>query len=178
MPDSVKTLAPLALARIFLISLVFTVVTHPGLWLAMARGYAGDYLFNLSPLQIAGLIFITSILGLLLFLACTTSSYLFTKWSGKYLTRWTVVLAAMVLALFLCAIALLLVPQLHYQYYRLIIPDLPVQWVPLGDLSGKVLWQYLLLSADATTTIHAKGATVWICICASALVAFRTTRLA
>ena len=172
------TLTSRTLFRIFIISLVITAVTHPGLWLAIVNGYPDDYLFNLSGLQIIGLIVITSVFAILLFLACTASSYLLVKWSQRHLARWVLIFISIVLALFICAIALLLVPQLHYQYYRLIIPDLPLQWVPLGDLSGKTLWQYLLLSAEATTTVHAKGATVWICVCASALLAFECSKSA
>jgi len=171
-----KTLTPLTLVRVFLLSVLFTFITHPGLYLGLVNGYPDDYLFNLSDLQIVGLILITSLFAIVLFLACTLSSYLLALWLRKNLARWVLILISIVLALLLCAIALLVVPQLHYQYYRLILSDLPAQWVPLGDLSGATLWQYLLLSADATTTVHAKGATVWVCVCASALLAFDTGR--
>jgi len=173
-----NTLSPLTLVRIFLLSVFFTFVTHPGLWSGLVNGYPGDYLFNLSGPQIIGLIFITSLFAIVLFLGCMLSSYLLARWLQKKLAHWVVILISIVLALLLCAIALLVVPQLHYQYYRLILPDLPMQWVPLGDLSSATLWQYLLLSADATTTVHAKGATVWVCVFGSALVAYDAGRSA
>ena len=154
----------------------FTVITHPGLYLAVANGFPGDYLFNLSRIQIFGLLLITLILAVFLFLACTTSTLMLVRWSKKYLNRWILVLMSAVLGMFLCGIALLLVPQIHYQYYRLILPDLPLQWVPLGDLSWETLQRYLLLSADAPTTVHAKGGTVWVCVCACVLVAFEVSK--
>jgi len=145
-------------------------ITHPGLWFAFAGGYPDDYLFNLTKVQIAGLILITSIMALLLFIACIKSSYLLCKWVYKYQSRWLTVLSCICLALLICAIALAIVPQLHYFYYRMIIPDLPAQWVPVGDLSWDTLLRYFLLRADDNTTVHAKGITVWICIFGSALV--------
>ena len=171
-----RILGPLTLVRIFVVSLVFTFITHPGLYLAIANGYSGDYLFNLSGIQIFGLLLITLILAIFLFLFCTTSTLMLVEWSQKYLNRWIVVLVSAVLGMFLCGIALLFVPQIHYQYYRLILPDLPLQWVPLGDLSWATLQRYLLLSADATTTVHAKGTTVWVCVCACVLVAFEVSK--
>lgn len=164
------------LVRLFIICLVFTLITHPGLWMAVASGYSEDYLFNLSTGQIVGLVFITSVLGVLLYLACTVTSFLLCRWISHSLPRWLVMLGCTVIALVLCAIALAVVPQLHYVYYRWILPDLPAQWVPLGDLSATRLWQYFLLPADGNTTDHAKGATVWVCSCAAALVAFEFSR--
>jgi len=160
------------LFRLFTISLTLALITHPGLWFALANGYPDDYLFNLTKVQIVGLITITTVMALLLFIACTASSYLLYKWVHEYLLRWQMVLSCMCLALLLCAIALAIVPQLHYLYYRLIIPDLPAQWVPVGDLSWDTLLRYFLLRADDSTTVHAKGITVWMCVIGSALVAF------
>ncbi len=176
MRGSGKTLALLSIIRLLVISFTFTVIIHPGLWLALADGYSNDYLFNLSGPQIAGLTVITGILALLLFIACVVSSYLLCKWIHCYVPRWFVIMSCIALALLLCAVALLLVPQLHYQYYRTFMPDLPLQWVPLGDLSVNTLWRYLLLPADDNTTHHAKGVTVWTCVTASALVAFEESR--
>jgi len=75
---------------------------------------------------------------------------------------WFNILSCTVLALLLCSVALLVVPQLYYLYYRSILPGLPAQWVPPGNLSGNTLWRYLLLPAGDNTTHHAKGVTVWI----------------
>lgn len=158
------------LFRLFAISLAITLITHPGLWIAFANGYPEDYLFNLTNLQIVGLIVITIVMALLLFIASTASSYLLCKWAGKYLARWQLILGCLSLALLLCGIALAIVPQLHYLYYRLIIPDLPAQWVPAGDLSLDMLSRYFLLRADDNTTTHAKGVTVWVCVLSSAVV--------
>ena len=85
-------------------------------------------------------------------------------------------LSCVVLTLLLCAIALALVPQIHYFYYRMIIAGLPAQIVPVGDLSATQLWQYLVLSAEANTSVHATGVAVWICVFASTLVAFKETK--
>lgn len=172
MDISPKSLTATTLFRVFVISLTFTIITHPGLWMAVASGYSEDYLFNLSTRQIIGLVLITSGFVVLLFLACTVSSHFLCRWGNQVLPRWLMVLMCTVFALLLCAIALALVPQLYYLYYRWIIPGLPAQWVPVGDLSLTRLWQYFLLSADGTTTDHAKGSTVWLCTCASAVVAF------
>ena len=168
----VNHLKPLRLIKLFAISLAITIIIHPGLWFAFANGYPDDYLFNLSSLEIVGLIIITSVMVLLLFVACTASSYLLSKWASKYLARWQLVLSCICLALLLCAIALAIVPQFHYLYYRTIIPDLPAQWVPLGDLSLDTFRRYFLLRADDNTTFHAKGVAVWVCVIGSGLVGF------
>lgn len=173
---SIHTLAPFALVRLFFICLAATFITHPGLWLAIANGYPGDSLFTLSVSQRVGLILITCVLVLLLFFICTVSSYTLCKLIRKHVARWFIILSCTVTALLLCAIALLLVPQLHYLYYRLIIPGLPAQIVPAGDLSLSQLWQYFMLAADANTSVHASGATVWICVFASVLVAFKESK--
>jgi len=68
------------------------------------------------------------------------------------------------------------VPQLHYLYYRSILPGLPAQWAPAGDLSIDSLRRYLLLSAEDSTSYHAQGVTVWVCVCAAALVAYENSK--
>jgi len=171
-----QTLAPFALVRLFFICLGATIIIHPGLWLAIANGYPDDSLFTLSLPQGIGLVLITSTLVLLLFFTCVVTSYTVCKWLNPYLPRWFTMLCCMVLSLLLCAIALALVPQLHYLYYRTIIPGLPAQIVPAGDLSAAQLWQYLVLAADANTSIHANGVTVWVCVLASVLVALKESK--
>jgi len=156
------TLGPVRLASLFAISLVITLITHPGLVLGLAKGYPNDYLFNLSTGQIVGLTLISGVLAILLFLACVTASTMLCQRLRHNAPRWLIILSCTVLALLLCALALALVPQIHYLYYRLILPGLPAQWVPLGNLSLTRLTQYLLLPADSTTTVHANGATVWV----------------
>jgi len=121
--------------RLFFICLVATIVTHPGLWLAIANGYPGDSLFTLSASQRVGLVLITCALVLLLFITCVVASYTLCKLFHKHVARRFIIFSCAVIALLLCAIALALVPQLHYLYYRSIIPGLPAQIVPAGDLS-------------------------------------------
>jgi len=171
-----KTLTPFSLFRILVTCFIFTVIIHPGLWKAVARGYQGDHLFNLSGPQITGLVLITSGLALILFLTSTVSSYVVSNWMNKYAPRWIVILSCTALALVLCAIALAVVPQLHYLYYRSILPGLPAQWVQAGDLSIDSLRRYLLLSAEDSTSYHAQGVTVWVCVCAAALVAYENSK--
>ena len=177
MQSILKSLTTSYLLRVFAISLVLMVITHPGLWVAIANGYSDDYLFNLTTGQIIGLVVITFLLLVLLFLLCVVSSYLLSCWLKDALPRWLVISLCTLLALLYCAVAFVLVPQLHYQYYRWIIPGLPAQWVPLGELSAAKLWQYFLLPADGNTTDHAKGGSMWICAFASALVAFEASGL-
>ena len=171
-----KAFLPKDLFRLWVVSFIFTAIIHPGLWQAIAKGYPDDYLFNLSQPQIFGLIFITTVLAILLFLACVGSSYHFSIWLRRYLPRRLVVVCCTILALLLCAVALALVPQIHYVYYRFILPDLSRQWVPLGDLSAGTLWRYVLLTADDNTTHHANGFVVWNCVCAAALVAWEESQ--
>lgn len=160
------------LVGLFVLCFVFTLVIHPGLWVALANGYSEDYLFNLTTGQILGLVVITSIFAVLLFLGCVLLSCVVCHRIGNSLPRWLIVSICVASALILSAVGLALVPQLHYLYYRQIIPDLPAQWVPIGDLSRQKLVQYFLLTADGTTTDHAKGVTVWICASASAVIGF------
>ena len=94
----------------------------------------------------------------------------------NHTARWFNILSCTVLALLLCSVALLVVPQLYYLYYRSILPGLPAQWVPPGNLSGNTLWRYLLLPAGDNTTHHAKGVTVWISVCAAALVSYENSK--
>ena len=155
---------------------VFTLLTHPGLWLAASNGYTDDYLFNLEMLEIVGLVAMASMFAILLFLACTLLSYELTRCFRKHLSRWITIVFCVAVALLLCALALAVVPQMFYQYFRLIIPGLPLQWVPFGDLSLSTLQKYVLLSADCTTSEHATGVCVWISVCAAALVAFEFSK--
>ncbi len=170
------TFTPFVLVRLFVICLAITIIIHPGLWSALANGYPGDSLFTLSVRQRVGLILITSTLALLLFIACVVMIYTVCQYFNKHVARWVTILCCTFLALLFCAIAIALVPQLHYLYYRMIIPGLPAQIVPIGDLSLSKLWQYLVLPADANTSIHAKGVAVWVCVLASVLVALKESK--
>ena len=176
MPSIQKSLSAITLIRVFAVSFLFMVITHPGLWVAFANGYSEDYLFNLSTGQIIGLVVITTALLVLLFLVCSFASFFLCQWFGHLIPRWLLVLSCSVLGFILCAAGLFLVPQLHYQYYRWIIPGLPAQWVPFGELSSTQIWQYFLLSSDGNTTDHAKGGSIWICDFARALIAFKTSQ--
>lgn len=170
-----KITAP-TLLRILGNAAVFTLLTHPGLWLAVSNGYTDDHLFNLKVLEIFGLVAMASMFALLLFLACTLLSYEVTRCVRNHLSRWITIVSCIAVALLLCALALAVVPQLFYQYSRLIIPGLPLQWVPIGDLSLSTLQKYLLLPADCTTSELATGVCVWISVCAAALVAFEFSK--
>jgi len=52
-------------------------------------------------------------------------------------------------------------PQIYYSYYRLVLPDLPAQWVLSGWAALETLLRQARLLPDASLADHLVGLTFW-----------------
>ncbi|MEM0948800.1 MAG: hypothetical protein AAGK37_15475 [Pseudomonadota bacterium] len=118
--------------------------------------YAGDSLFTLTPLQVAGVVALAALLAALALSA---------SWRMMRGRRWPVRLALAALAFWLFE---WLAPQVFYTYYRVIIPSLPAQWV-IGWLPGPAaLGELLTFQGQTSLSAHSRGVLGWLLV-ASAL---------
>ncbi len=61
-------------------------------------------------------------------------------------------------------------PQIYYAYYRMIIPDLPSQWVIGRSPEAGAVVTLLSFTGPATLSAHARGVLGW-CLLATVLIA-------
>ncbi|MEM9276967.1 MAG: hypothetical protein AAGA76_00170 [Pseudomonadota bacterium] len=64
-------------------------------------------------------------------------------------------------ALFLLWLFVWLSPQVYYMYYRMIFPDLPLQWVIWPPESPVVALQYLFFQGPHNLSAHSQGLLGW-----------------
>ena len=120
--------------------------------------YANDSFFDLSPWGQVGLLGISTVLFLL--------SLGLAWWLLRRRPIWIAIPAA--LAMFWAFVWLS--PQVYYTYYRMIIPDLPLQWViwpPPGI--GEAL-SMLIFQGPQNLSAHSQGLLGW-CLVAVPLLA-------
>ena len=147
---------PMALA-VGPVAMVAIVLASPPIWHAIARGYAGDSLFTLSPAGIVGVVVLSIGLIAVFFLVVIWKSLWLAKRApaGRAATAGLDVLTGLALFGLLHAVS----RQTYYALYRAIIPDLPNQWVIRLD------WDRLAaisqLRADASLSQHLAGVTLW-----------------
>ena len=116
--------------------------------------YSQDSFFDLSPWGQTGLACLsTSLFMAMIFVAHKTLSPL---------PIWARILAALILFWLFVWVS----PQIYYMYYRMIIPDLPLQWVIWPPESPLVPIQYLFFSGPHTLSAHGQGLLGWSLIAA------------
>lgn len=118
--------------------------------------YSQDSFFDLSGWGQVGLIGISTLLFVLTLLV---AKLLLSRQS-----TWIRVLGALVLFwIFVWAS-----PQVYYQYYRMIIPDLPLQWVIWPPPGPRVALEYLFFQGPQNLSAHSQGLLGW-CLMAVSL---------
>lgn len=65
-------------------------------------------------------------------------------------------------------------PQIYYQYYQLVIPDLPTQWVIKPPIGPRTLFELLFFKGSNNLSAHGKGVLGWCLL----MVPFLTKRTA
>lgn len=116
--------------------------------------YNQDSFFDLSSWGQIGLACISATLALLTFLAV------------RALLRGQVIWLRLVGSLILFWLFVWLSPQIYYMYYRMIIPDLPLQWVIWPPENPLVALQYLFFQGPHNLSAHGQGILGWSLIAA------------
>lgn len=118
--------------------------------------YDGDSFFTLSLGGQVGLVCLSLVLAAI----CLRIEWAFARW------LWGFVLAGVIFYLFVY-----LSPQAYYTYYRLLIEDLPAQWV-ISLPSPQTIFDLLSFQGPANLSAHSQGALGWS-LFAVALIRFR-----
>ena len=111
--------------------------------------YSQDSFFDLTLWGRTGLVAISTVLFLLFFLgtwALLRSRPLWFRPPAALVIFWLFVWTS---------------PQVYYQYYRLIIPDLPLQWVIWPPASPLVALDYLFFLGPQNLSAHSQGLLGW-----------------
>ena len=141
---------------------VTAVLAASTVWSAVLNGYAGDSFFTLTPWPRVGLVVLSAALILALFWLSAAKSAALYRAGAKLRVPSLVVLATdLVASAALMAGAVWLSPQIYYTYYRLLLPDLPSQWVLSGWVAVETLGWQVRLSPDASLADHLVGLTFW-----------------
>ena len=117
--------------------------------------YRQDSFFDLTPWGQVGLAGISTVL----FLATLLTAY------GLYRGRglW----ARLPIALVLLWLFVWLSPQVYYTYYRMIIPDLPLQWVIWPPPGPQGALELLVFQGPQNLSAHSKGIMGWVLLAMS-----------
>ena len=114
--------------------------------------YQQDSFFDLSFWERVGLVCISVALAMLILLA------------ARILLRerpvWLRILGALILFWLFVWVS----PQVYYTYYRMIIPDLPLQWVIWPPASPVEALRMLIFSGPQNLSAHGQGLLGWALI--------------
>lgn len=113
--------------------------------------YAGDSLFTLnapSAVLLVGMALTMAVLAL---------------WLVRFLARRQIWPARLMIALVAIYLYEWLSPQVFYEYYRLLFPDLPAQWAarPPGPFA---LGRLMTFTDQANLSFHSRGVLAWLFI--------------
>lgn len=114
--------------------------------------YAQDSFFDLTPRGQVGLAALSFALFLLTMIG--------THYATRTMSLWLRVLSGLV-ALWAFV---WLSPQVYYQYYRLLIPDLPLQWVIKQPAGPQRLLELLTFQWRFNLSAHSQGLLGWCLI--------------
>jgi len=143
-------------------SAVGVVIALPSLRSGVLSAYPGDSLFTLEPLEIAGLVAISAAISLAGFvLAVEKSVWLSRRTPPGLVPRLCTAAADIVVTAILFTVCYSLLPQLFYQFYRLIIPGLPNQWVVRAWIDLPRLWSALSMASSGRLAELAAGLVFW-----------------
>ncbi len=119
--------------------------------------YSQDSFFDLSAWGQVGLVFISLTLFLMMVLLarrCLRRLPIWARFLWALTLFWVFVLAS---------------PQVYYMYYRMIIPDLPLQWVIWPPKDALIPFEILLFSHQQNLSAHGQGILGWAIILAAVL---------
>jgi hypothetical protein len=119
--------------------------------------YSQDSFFDLSAWGQVGLALIS--------LALFVMMVLLARRGLRHLSIWGRFLGA--LALFW--IFVWASPQVYYMYYRMIIPDLPLQWVIWPPKNALIPFEMLFFSYQPSLSAHGQGILGWAILLAAVL---------
>ena len=116
--------------------------------------YQGDSFFTLSTAGQAGLAALSLILSVAILV-------LTRRLAGGRPLIWRIAIWALLFFLFVW-----LSPQVYYTYYRMIIPDLPLQWVIRWPDVPETLALMAFMAGDSLSA-HGKGVLGWAMLAAA-----------
>ncbi|CAD0186705.1 hypothetical protein RUESEDTHA_03615 [Ruegeria sp. THAF57] len=119
--------------------------------------YRQDSFFDLSGWGQVGLALLSAILFLLMVLLARRALRPFPIWVRLFG------------ALSLFWLFVWLSPQIYYMYYRLVIPDLPLQWVIWPPRDPLKSLEMLIFSYEQNLSAHGQGILGWAVILAAVL---------
>jgi len=116
--------------------------------------YNQDSFFDLTPWGQVGLVCISATLFAIVFFstrALLRNRPVWMKIGGALILFWLFVWMS---------------PQVYYMYYRMIIPDLPLQWVIWPPESPLTALRYLVFQGPQNLSAHSQGLLGWSLIAA------------
>lgn len=116
--------------------------------------YSQDSFFDLTPWGQVGLVCISAAMFAVVFFstrALLRKRPIWTKIGGALILFWLFVWVS---------------PQIYYMYYRMIIPDLPLQWVIWPPEDPLTALRYLVFQGPRNLSAHSQGLLGWSLIAA------------
>lgn len=147
---------------------------HPSAWKINQHTFTDDSLFVLSPIEIIGLIVLTSLMAIVLLLININKTRYLHLWLNQtnnkilYSHYWFIpfdLFLTIILFFLFWAIA----PQIHYIYYQQIMDGLQNQWVIGGGIKVDRAIRFITLSEKNSIADHANGIALWLCMLCSSL---------
>jgi hypothetical protein len=148
-PANTTTTSYIALASMFAV-----VLNSPGIWLALANGYAGDSFATLGMFGKAGVILISTA-GLAAIYAISGAK------SKRVLrdqpTRPALVVLDVIVSIGIFGLVYAISPQVFYTFYQFLIPDLPDQTVLRWPLAVEQFRTAIAMSPSGSLHNHLAG---------------------
>lgn len=116
--------------------------------------YQQDSFFDLSQWERVGLVCISAMLAILFLFASyrlLRNKPILIRLSGALILFWVFVWVS---------------PQIYYTYYRMIIPDLPLQWVIWPPASPVDALRMMVFSGPQNLSAHSPGILGWVLLVA------------
>ena len=150
-------------------------IVHPNSLNQNPVANKGDSLFELSQLEIVGLVIISSTMAVVLYAINFIKTEKLYKYFSPKITHninyvWIFLVDAL-LTVFLCLFLIALAPQIHYTYYQQIMSNLPNQIVFAAGLSADKLIDLLVLPVGSSIADYSTGFVLWLCFITIALYA-------
>ncbi len=148
---------------ILLLSVIIFFIVHPNSLKQNPIANEGDSLFALTQLEIIGLVIISSIMAVVLYVVNFIKTEKLYKYFDKKLHSFLVFLIDCAATIFLCLFLVATAPQIHYLYYQQIIPNLPNQIVFAAGLSVDKIIDFIVLPVGSSIADYSTGFVLWLC---------------
>jgi len=160
---------------IFIASIIIFFAAHPNALNQNPLINKGDSLFALKQLEIIGLVILSSIMAIILYLINIIKTERLYKHIKKKISHpfnyvW-VLLIDLFLTAFLCLFLIAVAPQIHYFYYQQIIPNLPNQIVFAAGLDVEKIIYFLVLPVESSIADYSTGFVFYLCLISTFLYA-------